>query len=316
MAAYQFVLFDCALSTADANALSIRGEGIVNDSLVTIRELIGWDLDEYSYRDFDFDPQKDRLREAISQARLALKMRKGYTPSNALMMQETNHIKSLLDFPLGRTDLQTEYEGLDWSLGVVDLSCLLAFQRRLVFDPELRQSQTPLQHDWASLLSFALGPAKTTSYTLISHATTGQYQEFTLHSPNPDLRLQSIDEGQPDSRFPFTLHGGSPFLEVAELRGRWFLRDGYHRAYRLLKKGVSHIPAVVIRARSIEEVGAVEPWFFNEQQLFSAHPPRVTDFLEDDLVLCYERPRLIKMLNIQIKEMLVPNERKRQGDNV
>ena len=41
------------------------------------------------------------------------------------------------------------------------------------------------------------------------------------------------------------------------------------------------MPAVVIYARSIEEVGATAPWFFNEEQLFSDRPPQVTDFLDD-----------------------------------
>jgi hypothetical protein len=103
---------------------------------------------------------------------------------------------------------------------------------------------------------------------------------------------------------PFSLYGGSPFFEVAELRGRWFLRDGYHRAYRLLQAGVHRVPAVVIHARTIGELGATEPWFFSEEQLFSDRPPCVMDFLDENMVLRYERTALRKVIRIRVEESL------------
>ncbi len=86
------------------------------------------------------------------------------------------------------------------------------------------------------------------------------------------------------------------------LRGRWFLRDGYHRAYRLLQDGVYCVPAVVISARTLDELGATEPWFFNEEQLFSCRPPRVLDFLDESMVLRYERAALRKVIRIRVEE--------------
>jgi hypothetical protein len=82
------------------------------------------------------------------------------------------------------------------------------------------------------------------------------------------------------------------------------LRDGYHRAYRLLQAGVHRIPAVVIYARTVEEIGATEPWFFCEEQLFSDRPPRVMDFLDADLILRYERTALRKVIRIRVEESL------------
>jgi hypothetical protein len=127
-----------------------------------------------------------------------------------------------------------------------------------------------------------------------------------LHSVNPDLQLRVNRQNRRTGGLPLELYGGSPFFEVGEFRGRWFLRDGYHRAYGLLQAGVHRIPAVVIYARTIEELGATEPWFFGESQLFSERPPQVTDFLEDDLVLRYERVALRKVIRIRIEESLQP----------
>jgi hypothetical protein len=108
----------------------------------------------------------------------------------------------------------------------------------------------------------------------------------------------------PGFQLPLSLYGGSPCFEVAELRGRWFLRDGYHRAYRLLQAGVHRIPAIVIYTRTIDELGATEPWFFSEEELFSERPPHVTDFLDENLVLRYERTAVRKVIRIRVEESL------------
>jgi hypothetical protein len=52
------------------------------------------------------------------------------------------------------------------------------------------------------------------------------------------------------------------------------------------------------------EVGANEPWFFSEEQLFSDRPPRVVDFLDEALVLRYERIAFRKVIRIRVEESL------------
>ncbi len=120
------------------------------------------------------------------------------------------------------------------------------------------------------------------------------------------MRLRLHQKTTVGELLPLSLYGGSPFFEVAGFRGRWFLRDGYHRAYHLLQAGVDCVPAVVIYARSMEELGATAPWFFNEEQLFSDRPPQVTDFLDDTMILHYERTALRKVIRIRIEESLEP----------
>jgi len=57
-----------------------------------------------------------------------------------------------------------------------------------------------------------------------------------------------------------------------------------------------------VRVRTIKELGAVRPWFFPEEVLFSAIPPRAIDFLDDGLVIEYHRSPLIKTLRITVEE--------------
>jgi hypothetical protein len=123
-------------------------------------------------------------------------------------------------------------------------------------------------------------------------------QVLVIRSNNPNLHVRTTG----DASSPLRVHTGSPFFEVACFRERWFLRDGYHRAFAFLRAGVFEIPAVIVQAETIEELGAAQPWFFSEEVLFSADPPRVLDFLDDDLILEYDRPPLIKTLQITIGE--------------
>jgi hypothetical protein len=269
-----------------------------------VHELIAWELDEYPYRNSAMSLRGEEFAKQLERAQERLAERECHSNCHALLTEESRSINHLFAECMQRSDLRAEYEGLDWTLGVVDLRHLLAFQRRLVFNATLHTSPTPLQNDWPQLISLTLGLQRDTEHHFVRNPTVTGDLDVSLHSPNPDLQLRlSANDGR-GSHSPLSLYGGSPFFEAAELRGRWFLRDGYHRAYRLLQAGVHRIPAVVIYARTIRELGAIEPWFFSEEQLFSDRPPRVMDFLDESLILRYERTALRKLIRIRVEESL------------
>jgi hypothetical protein len=275
---------------------------------VSVHELIAWDLDDYPYRDAAAGVDSVKLDERTKRARAQLAERDRYTGTTALLEQETKDIEDLLKAAAEREDLQGEYENLDWTLAVIDIRRLLAFQRRLVFGCALQAPILPDWNDWPRLISLAIGSQRSTEHVVIHDRSEDDQLNIRLHSSNPDLRLQLHSTTGQGDLLPLSLYGGSPFFEAAEFRGRWFLRDGYHRAYHLLKAGVYRMPAVVIYTRSIEELGATAPWFFNEEQLFSDRPPQVPDFLDDNMILHYERTALRKVIRIHIEESLEPFE--------
>jgi hypothetical protein len=85
-----------------------------------------------------------------------------------------------------------------------------------------------------------------------------------------------------------------------EFRVRTF--EKFHSgAFRCLQLRVFHLPAVIVRARTVEELGAVRPWFLREEWLFSAALPRLIDFLDDAFVIEYHRSPLIKTLRLKIE---------------
>ncbi|WP_433966828.1 hypothetical protein [Tunturiibacter gelidiferens] len=285
----------------------------MTSSKVAVHELIAWGLDEYSYRDGAAGFDSTELAARVRQAGARLTERDRHATTSALLEQETRDIQPLLAMVTQREDLHLDNQGLDWTLGVVDLRLLLAFQRRLIFSPSREVSFTPRQGDWPGLISLAVGSERDTEHVLIHNDSETDRLDIRLHSSNPDLQLRFTPKRNGCGALPLSLYGGSPFFEVAEFRGRWFLRDGYHRAYHLLQAGVNRIPAVVIYARSIEEVGATTPWFFHEEQLFSDRPPRVTDFLDSSMIMRYERTALRKVIRVRVEESLEPFDEIEEG---
>jgi hypothetical protein len=273
---------------------------------VIIRELAAWDLDVYPWRDQMLNAETLHRRTSDAAQHVAREGRNDkYLGANALLPVETHSHEAMLQPQRLRPELHAEVRGLNWSLGVVDLRHLIAFQRRLVLDPEMPSACVPQQEDWTALCDLAFNGRRSLAHRALRSASFADGCEFQLHSANPDLRITFMEQVAGD-RLPLLLTGGSPFFEVAEFRGRWFLRDGYHRSFQMLRAGVTMGFALIVHARTLEELGAVEPFFFCEETLFSNRPPMVTDFLEERLVLTYERPRMRKRITVRIEESLEP----------
>jgi hypothetical protein len=280
---------------------------------VNIRELAAWDLDVYPWREQMMGRAELAQRVAHARKRVCCRVVTGDSLDRAaLLTAETLQQEEWLQPQRSRRELRAEMEGLDWSLGVVDLRRLIAFQRRLVIDPEMVPRHVPQPQDWQALSELAFEGRRSLEHRACSRRIDADTAEMRLHSSNPDLRI-AVAQPFTGENLPLRLTGGSPFFEVAEYRGRWFLRDGYHRAFHMLRAGLSVGFAVIVRARTMDELGAVDPWFFSEEILFSTQPPMVTDFLEDDLVLTYARPRLRKTITVRIEESLEPEEALQTG---
>ncbi|MFT4112589.1 hypothetical protein [Silvibacterium sp.] len=255
-------------------------------TLMQVRELAAWGLDEDEYRAAAYSGDVDAARAALAR-------RAPFDAASALDPEKTDALQTSFAQQETRSDLLAEVAGLTWSLGVVDLRQLLAFQRRITLDPALAEPKLPAADDWAALIDLCFARPKEV-HCDVQHEDGA----LVLRSENPNMQVRITG----DVASPVAVHTGSPFFEVAEYRGRWFLRDGYHRAYSCLRAGVFHLPAVIVHAKTLEELGAVRPWFFAEDTLLSARPPRVLDFLDDALVLRYPRRPLVKTIRITIEE--------------
>jgi hypothetical protein len=258
----------------------------MSEEEIRVRELAAWGLDQDEYRPAVYHGDPDTARALVA-------TRVTFELASALVESGDCGLRERFAEQEARADLQAEMAGLDWFLGVVDLRLLLAFQRRIVVGSDAPDSQVPAPGDWVGLMDLCLGKPKPIVCDAVRSAAS-----VVFRSVNLNLRFRFTD----DCSNPIAIHSGSPFFEVAQYRSRWFLRDGYHRAFRSLQAGLFHLPAVIVRARTVEELGTMHPWFFPEEVLFSAAPPRAIDFLNDALVIEYHRSPLIKTLRVNVEE--------------
>jgi hypothetical protein len=213
-----------------------------------------------------------------------------------------------------RPDVQASLHGLDWDVGIVDLTRILTFQKLVVLEQIAERVAGVSQDHWGPLFSLCLPDSSILEVGGMLHPSG---RSITLSSPSPNLRvsqhiLQDLTvapapgvPGQTMKFFGFAVSYGAPFLQVAEYKGRWFVRDGYHRSYGLLSRGVARVPAVFVKARSFTETGAAAPIFLSREILFGDHPPTLKDFFDDDLAMTVSQRVTRKIVRITAEEFVV-----------
>jgi hypothetical protein len=82
--------------------------------------------------------------------------------------------------------------------------------------------------------------------------------------------------------FGFAVAVSFSFMQVASLNGRLLLRDGYHRAYGLLRRGITHAPVFTKAFERIEDMRLPQGMLPQDAYLGSC-PPTLADYLNDDV---------------------------------
>lgn len=108
---------------------------------------------------------------------------------------------------------------------------------------------------------------------------------WIFSSPNPNLRIlgnfsTEVQPGVPG--FGFVVSIQQSYLQVASLHGRYFLSDGYHRAFGLLSIGVSWAPCLVRKFSRIEDL-TLPPGLLPQDAFLGEKPPMLTDYSNDEV---------------------------------
>lgn len=69
-------------------------------------------------------------------------------------------------------------------------------------------------------------------------------------------------------------------LSVARIQGRYFLRDGYHRAYGFLSNGIYVVPAFVREFGATEQLG-IPAGMLPTGAWLGDRPPFLPDYIDD-----------------------------------
>jgi hypothetical protein len=211
-----------------------------------------------------------------------------------------------------RPDLKPLLQGLKWSAEVVDLNKILAFQKSVRLPGLKGDTDKPSAEE---ILPICLPVNRISPYT---YNLDGDAKGLTLSSFDPNFRALGIYLGpatvQTNPNVPAVeleqaviMNFGAPVshLHVAKYKGRYFLRDGYHRAVSLLRLGITDVPCIVIEANSLKEVYSAAGNFLGEEVLMGPRPPLIGDFLDNDVSGVGETNEMRKIVRIREDEFMV-----------
>jgi hypothetical protein len=296
----------------ETSSLLVAGEQVVNRPA---RALIGWlppseAITVLLGRNPNPGDDVEAQRKAAEPYREAVERREPYVSINPIL--EDGRFAPLLKAVGERPEVQAAFHGLAWRPAVADLSHVLSFQKVIFTDgPGLDAEQV----DDPSLTELCL-PTK--QLLPPSGALTDpDGKGFTISSLNTNLRVAGgqLSEavvapapGLPSVRMQavtLLVTMGTSYLQIIRYRDRWFLGDGYHRASRLLRAGISIVPCIYIEARSFQEVQAGVGTFPFEV-LYSDRPPTLKDFWDDAVATDISQLAIRKVIRIRGEEFAVP----------
>jgi hypothetical protein len=189
-----------------------------------------------------------------------------------------------------------------WQVKIVDLTRVCALQP-CVFteDADARVSNV----DSTDLTAIAAMTLPMPAATPLAAQFDQTKNAWMFSSPNPNLRLigNARLEMQPGvTVFGFAVGVSPSFLQVAYHKGRHILRDGYHRAYGLLKRGVNPVPAFVREFATFEEL-RLPPGMLPQDAYLGDRPPLLLDYLDDEVSVDVVAPATQKMIIVQGLEL-------------
>jgi hypothetical protein len=191
--------------------------------------------------------------------------------------------------------------------GIVDLRQLLSMQKAVSLDDIGRRVAAAEADDWVGLAGICL-PADGGDQTM-----QGTYDHdgkgLTITSANPNLRVTPIQNlVMPDSGvriIGFQVVFGGTHVHVVRYQGRCVLKDGYHRCYGLLARGISKIPCIVEDARGFGDVHEAGSTLIGAADLLGSHPPRLVDFHDPEVSMTVEQQSFRKTIRISAEEFVI-----------
>ncbi len=165
--------------------------------------------------------------------------------------------------------------GLLESVDVEDLHAIAAISL-----PEPSPSKLPVQYDPSR--NAWIFSAEDSNLTVVSHFQ-GEVQPGTFG-------------------FGFVVGVVPSLMQVARFDGRYLLRDGYHRAYGFLRRGITHVPALVRDFSTLAELD-LTPVMLSAEVFLGERPPLIGDYLDDAVAADVELPQFRKIVVIQALEL-------------
>jgi hypothetical protein len=268
------------------------------------RALIGW----MSTQQAELAMSGNRMNETLSPEYTArAQQARDAVASRAVGLNQDNlvanapdtlheHIAALQNTNIGATFFQ---EG--WNVALVDLRKVCVVQPTVFTDHAQERAQGVDPDDIVSIAAVSL-PLPIAANLPAQFDQVKQAWLFT--SPNPNMKIAGhfANPVQPGFvAFGFIVAILSSLMKVARFQGRYFLTDGYHRAYGFLKRNIPIVPVLVKELEGIEGLG-LPAGLLPEGAYLGDRPPVLPDFLDDTVSTDVALPASQRLIVIQALE--------------
>lgn len=195
-----------------------------------------------------------------------------------------------------------------WSFKLVQIDKLVCFQKFVNVEYSEDVGKSSDIKTMEGRLEYCFSPKHLERPLNITYDSVGG--AYTLVSPNSDLRvispIQSQDSGRERWSFGFTVGWGTTHIQVVRFQDRYFLRNGYHRVYKLREKGILHTPCVLVETDDFSEVGAGRPGFFSSESVMGEKPPLFGNFFSEKIAPLIKLNPRTKFIRIKAEESNLP----------
>jgi hypothetical protein len=167
----------------------------------------------------------------------------------------------------------------------------------------------PAPDDKGSIIRFCLPLLAERKKVEVLSSSNLATNSAAMISENLDLRVMGIIQGEDQAtgrKFTGFLYGfGLSQISVVEYKGAYIIKNGYHRAFALYKKGHKKIPCLLLSTDNYESTGAQRPGFFPIDSIMGERPPLLTDF-DSEAAVRIPRRRTRAVVNMHAEVQMIP----------
>jgi hypothetical protein len=198
-----------------------------------------------------------------------------------------------------------------WQVKTADLTSVRAAQPVVHTDHAAERTRDARADNPASLARITLPHSR--QKELVATVPTPDGRGWILTCRNPQLRIRGPnsadrdDNGYKTQVFGIETEITNSVVQVARWRGIYVLRDGYHRAYGLLSRGITQVP-VLYREFPDNQPPVVAAGLFDPTVYSSERAPLLPDYLDDQVSADIEVRRTQKtfIIQMQVTELDTP----------
>jgi hypothetical protein len=193
-----------------------------------------------------------------------------------------------------------------WAPALVDLPRACGYQPS-VFADHARERVAHVRVDDVRALAEVTLPLEPGAPVTFQYDRSRQM--FITSIANQNLQVVGAFGGLAPGMPPGTVHMGfqvrmvTSFLQVGSVQGRYFVRDGYHRALGLLQRGARYVPAFVRDDLMLADLAA--PGALDVEAILGPTPPLMSDYLNDDVAITAYMPAPRRIISVAASELSV-----------